>query len=272
MDQHLSLSVVRPDGGGRRLLLPSSRLSTVAVSWAPDGKTMAVVAAGAHADFRRVVCTKLTLYVLPIDGRSVSRLRNDVACDVAWSPRGDEIAYTPSGPDRSGTWSIRPNGTGGRKISTVGGGKWSADGSQLSFNVVMHLAGLRADRYHAFGAVDADGTGYHVVTQHAYTEYGEAWSPRGHRLLYGHADRKGLYVIGSDGRNDHRITRDALPQAAWGAFAWSPTARSVVYDTGDIGDSRTADTDLYLIGTDGRGKIRLTKSPDVDVAPSWVAH
>jgi Tol biopolymer transport system component len=189
-----------------------------------------------------------------------------VGCDVDWSPRGDEIAYTATGPARSGTRAIRPDGTGDRRISSVsGGGQWSSDGARLAFNVVIHLRSGITDRYRAFGVVNADATGFHVVTTHAYNEYGVAWSPRGRRILYGRADRKGIYLIGADRRGNHRVTRDAPPQAAWGAFAWSPSGSSIVYTTGG-----TNDTDLYLIGIDGRGKVQLTSTPDIDISPSWV--
>jgi hypothetical protein len=38
IDQRFSVWLVRPDGTGRRLLLPTSRLSSEALSWSPDGK------------------------------------------------------------------------------------------------------------------------------------------------------------------------------------------------------------------------------------------
>jgi len=266
-DTHFSLWLVRRDGTGRRLLLPTSQLSTVGMSWSPDGTSIAIASPGANASLRNTWCTKLTLYVVPIDGGASSPLQRNVACDVAWSPSGDEIAYTASGGVQTGTWAIRPDGSGQRKISNVGGGTWSADGTQLSFGIVVHLSPGTTNRYRAFAVVNSDGSNYHVVTTHAYTEYGEAWSPRGHRILYGRADNQGIYVIGSDGRNNHRVTRDSPPQAAWGALAWSPTAGSIVYTTGD-----PSDTDLYLVGIDGRGRVQLTNSPESELAPTWVAR
>ena len=74
-------------------------------------------------------------------------------------------------------------------------------------------------------------------------------------------------MIDADSRHNHRVTRDSPPEAAWGALAWSPTGGSIVYTTG------TADnTDLYVIGADGRNKVRLTSTPDIDIDPSWVAR
>jgi Tol biopolymer transport system component len=266
IDMHYSLWLVRPDGTGRRLLLPGSRLSTLGMSWSPDGTAIAITSPGRNATLRNAWCTKLTLYVIPIDNGRVSRLHGGAACDVAWTPRGGEITYTPHGYGRGGAWAIRPDGTGDHRVSKVGSVNWSADGRQLLFGVLIHQAQTgTVDRYRAFGVVNTDGTNYHVVTTHAYTEYGEVWSPHGHQILYGRADQEGIYVIGSDGRRNHRVTRDAPPQASWGAFAWSPTGGSIVYTTGS-----TKNADLYLIGIDGRGKAQLTSTPDIDMAPTWV--
>jgi hypothetical protein len=33
-----------------------------------------------------------------------------------------------------------------------------------------------------------------------------------------------------------------------------------------------ANTDLYAIGVDGRGKAQLTSTPDSDIAPAWVSR
>jgi len=201
-------------------------------------------------------CHRIHLYVVPLSRRPPVRLPvgRRISYEVAWSPRGDEIYY-----DSRGIWAIRPDGTGRRKISRLG---WveelSADGSQFAFGVT---------RYSSFGVVNADGTGYHVVTTHAYTEYGEKWSPLGHRILYGRADGQGIDVIGSDGRNNHRVTRDSPPQADWGSLAWSPDGGSIVYDAGGY-----RNTDLYVIGIDGRDQVQLTNTPDIDIDPSWVAR
>ena len=107
-----------------------------------------------------------------------------------------------------------------------------------------------------------DGKNFHVVTTHAYNEYGVAWSPQGRRILYGRADRKGIYVIDSDRRNNHRVTHDSPPQALWGALAWSPNGSSIAYATG-----RTGNGDIYLIDADGHNKLRLTDSASRDSDP-----
>jgi Tol biopolymer transport system component len=256
IDRRLSLWLVRSDGTGRRLLLPTQRLGSSSLSWSPDGTRIAITTTGPEGHPWKGCCSRLHLYVLPIGGGPPVPLPagKHIGYGVFWSPRGDEIYY-----GNGAIWAIRPDGTGRRKLSSVGSAEaMSADGSQFVFGVV---------RYRSFGVVNADGTGYHVVTTHAYTEYGEAWSPIGRRILYGRANRQGIYVIGSDGRNNHRVTRDAPPGAGWGALAWSPDGGSIVYDTGGY-----KNTDLYVIGIDGRDKVQLTATPDIDINPSWSAR
>jgi Tol biopolymer transport system component len=267
VDQSLSLWLVRPDGTERRVLLPTSQLSTLwGLSWAPDSTAIAIGSAGPDANPRTAGCSGL--YVVPIDGATPVRLPagRHVGCDVAWSPHGDEIAY-----DNGGVFVIRPDGTDRRRVSELGGGpEWSADGMQLAFNVAIHRKGtnrLARDRYHAFAVINADGTHFHVVTTRAYNEYGQVWSPSGRRILYGRKNRAGIFVISADGRNNRRVTRDSPPQTDWPALAWSPDGRSTAYDT-----DRTGNGDIYVIGADGRHKMRLTSSADNDVAPSWVAR
>ena len=62
------------------------------------------------------------------------------------------------------------------------------------------------------------------------------------------------------------MTPDSPPQTESPALAWSPDGGSVVYDAGDD------NADLYVVGVDGRGRVRLTNTPDGEVAPSWVAR
>ncbi len=269
LDERFSVWLVRRDGAGRRMLLPSSRLRSFGLSWSPDGKSIAIVAPGPNANPARAACATLALYVVPVGGSKpvlVSAPRRGIGCGVAWSPSGGEIAYGHGG-EVLGVISR----SGGRPrlllTSGVGAPQWSPDGTKLAAPTVIHLGGRRADRYHRITAVGADGGDPHVVTDHAYTEYPFAWSPDSRHILYGREDRLGIYMIDVDGRNNHRVTRDAPPQAGWGALAWSPTGDSIAYTVGG-----TDNTDLYLIGIDGRDKFRLTATPDKDIYPSWVAR
>ena len=266
VDQRFSLWLVRPDGTGRRLLLPTSRLSSLGVSWSPDGKEIAIVSPSPSANPRTAACARLALYVVPIGGGKpvqVSPPRRGIGCGVAWSPLGGEIAYGDGG-EVLGVIS-RDGGRPRLLLSSgVGAPQWSPDGTKLAAPTLIHVGRRRALRYHRITVVNADGSDPHVVTDHAYTEYPFAWSPDSRQILYGKQDRQGIYVIGADGRGDHRVTHDSPPEADWGALAWSPDGGSIVYAT-----DRTSNDDLYVIDADGHNKLRLTNSAASEIAPSW---
>lgn len=267
IDEQFSLWLVRPDGTGRRLLLPTSRLSSLGLSWSPDGKDIAIVSPGPSANRRNAVCANLALYVIPIGGGKpvqVSPPRRGIGCGVAWSPLGGEIAYGDGGEVLG---VISTNGGTPRILLSSGGvgaPQWSPDGTKLAAATLIPLGQRRALRYHRITVVDADGSDPHIVTDHAYTEYPLAWSPDSSQILYGRQDRQGIYVIGPDGRGNHRVTYDSPPQADWGALAWSPAGGSIAYAS-----DRTGNDDLYVIDANGHNKDRLTSSAAADIAPSW---
>jgi Tol biopolymer transport system component len=264
IDRKLSLWLVRPNGKNRRLLLSTSQLSSVSLTWSPDGKDIAIVSPGSKADLDHTSCGGLDLYIVPLDSGTPKRLprpRQGFGCDISWSPTGGEIAYG------DGPLGIVSTSDGKRRIlvkAGVGQPQWSPDGKQLAFAAVYGSA-PRVHRYNRLAAVDADGRDYHVITDHAYTEGPFAWSPDSRQILYPKENLEGIYTIGSDGKNDRRLTTDAPQQAGWGALDWSPTGAAIVYAKGV-----DTNTDLYLLGIDGRHKVHLTTSPDVDIDPSWV--
>jgi TolB protein len=143
---------------------------------------------------------------------------------------------------------------------------WSPDGTHVGFT--GHVRHGRyphpGDWYDAIYVADTDGSNLHLVTSHAYNEYGFVWSPDGRWILYGRANREGVYVIGADGRNNHRLTRDSPSPTLSPTLTWAPDGRSIAYET-----DRSGNGDIYLIGSDGHNKVQLTSSAAADTDPSW---
>lgn len=255
-DRQDSVWLVRPDGTGRKLLVPTSALSSPDVSWSPDGKEIAL----AVGPYPGPPLSKYWIAVVPVAGGKTRRLQSGYAGEVAWSPQGDEIAYGDGG----GTiWVIgvdrdkRRRLAGGQALG-LGLPRWSPDGTRLGF---------AAGRYAGLAVADADGSHLRLITNHAYNEGGFAWSPDSRSILYDRANSQGIYVIGADGRGNRRVTRDSPHGSDWSALAWSPGGGSIVYAT-----DRTGNGDLYLIGADGHHRVQLTSSADGDTAPTWVAR
>jgi Tol biopolymer transport system component len=202
LDRRGALRVVRPNGAGRRLLAASSPLtSSWFLTWSPDGKAIAVLAqdpATGQAPLQPWRLVHLRITLIPADGGAPRYLSTGDVSGLTWSARGDEIAYETHGrtrvirSDQSGRHSLH--------IFGLGGPVWSPDGNLLGFT-----GGVRHGRHLARAGgiyvADADGSNLHLVTGHAYNEYGFAWSPDGRSILYGRANREGIYIIGADGRN-----------------------------------------------------------------------
>jgi Tol biopolymer transport system component len=95
-----------------------------------------------------------------------------------------------------------------------------------------------------------------------------SWSPDGSRIVYAGRDletgRQGIWIVNADG-SGHRRVLDGY----WEAVSWSPDGRRLVL-TGDPqtkGNSRQID--LYTIGVDGTGLVRLTDDGSIERWPSW---
>jgi Tol biopolymer transport system component len=256
-----SLWVMRRNGSERQLLVPSSRLRVLATTWSPDRSAIGVLAQDPAVKPPWPSRPRIAeIYVVPTEGGEPRLLPTGDVRNPEWSPQRGEIAYSSSGGQ---VWIIRSDGTDARLVLRQPGlfvSGWSPDGTRL----VFEHGNSRRGRYSAISVAKADGTDLHLVTNHAYNEYGEAWSPDGRRILYGRENREGISVIDASGRNDHRVTRDSPPPDSWEALTWSPDGRSIAYYT-----DRTGGGDIYAIDADGHKKVRLTSSSAIDVAPSW---
>jgi Tol biopolymer transport system component len=269
LDRHGALRLVRQDGTGRVLLAASSPLRHPwSLSWSPDGKAIAVLARD-PAEGQQTppnTVSGLRIFVVPTEGGAPRRLPSGNVTDLDWSPRGDEIVYADgTGRERI----IRTDGSKPRPFfrrpPTRGKGLpiWSPDGTHVGFTGLVRR-GRYIDRYAGIYAADADGSNLHLVTSHAYNEYGFAWSPDGRWILYSRANREGIYAIGPDGRNNHQLTHDSPAASGSVDLSWAPDGRSIAYQT-----DRTGKGDVYLIGADGHNKVQLTSSEASDTAPSW---
>ena len=174
-----ALRLVRPDGTGREVLAVGSPLrSPWFLSWSPDGKAIAVDARDpGTSPPPRNSAGHLRIYVIPTEGGASRRLPSGDAQSLDWSPLGDEIVYgSGSGLQRI----IRTDGSKPRPFfrrpptHTKWLATWSPDGTHVGFT--GHVRHGRyphpGDWYDAIYVADTDGTNLHLVTSHAYNEYG----------------------------------------------------------------------------------------------------
>jgi Tol biopolymer transport system component len=153
--------------------------------------------------------------------RRIVRLRHAAADEPAWSPSGRSIAFVVDHD---------PPGSG-----------------QLEIYVAR-----------------ADGRGVRRLTQAGKTEDSEpAWSTDGGRIAFSKYTRGGLrtlgvYVMRTDGRLQHRLTRSRCDYDP----AWSPNGKRIAV-------SRCGA--LFIVNADGTHARRLTRPPpgSSDEQPDW---
>ena len=217
-------------------------------------------------DGRRIAFTSergLThdLYVMDSDGNNVVRLTHDNFFDSrpSWSPDGTRIAFSSSRlPVRnSEIYVMDANGENeinltNHKMHDVVP-SWSPDGSKIAFVG----APLDFNPAHIF-VMNADGTGRRNLTGDSdlTDSFFPTWSPDGKKIVF-HSRRlfegAHIYVITAEGESLERLTEE-------GTHGTSPVyvqdGRKIAYVS-----HRNGDSNIYLMDTNGRNVVKLTKTP-----------
>ena len=117
-----------PRGGGPPEPLTPAGSDASYGDLSPDGQQLA---------FARTEDGVTRIYIAPIAGNTnggTRRLTNSPSTLPRWSPDGKWIAFTADRGYDSGIWVIRPDGTGGRRLTSEGGWPtWWPDGSRIGY-------------------------------------------------------------------------------------------------------------------------------------------
>ncbi len=259
-----------PSGSSRarRLKLPFTAVDGPA--WSPDGTSLIVVAGRNQTDQPRVTQAD-DLYLVGADGHRIRRLTHGAAHEsgVAWAPSGAKIAFVrspASAPNQSSVFVASPTGGAARRL-TFGSSdlepSWDSTGRWIAF--------LRIDpKRHTNGIwlVRPDGRGLHRILRGLSNVTDPVWAPHGSRLLV--TDGRHLIVARADGSDTRMLTELATDEHG-GRFdpepAWSPDGARVVFVQARAGAADRAD--LWSVNEAGGRLTRLTRSPGLDLSPTW---
>ncbi len=215
------------------------------------------------------------LYVMDSDGNNVLRLTQDnfFAARVSWSPDGTKIAFSSFCKFNCDIFTMDADGNN-RTILAKHDWQdvrpsWSLDGSKIAF-VSFRDGGLN-DPLHIF-VMNADGTGRRNLTgdTHLTTNKFPTCSPDGRKIafqsqrLFRDGTRTDIYVITADGKELEQLTDG--PRGS-GFPAYSPDGTKIAFAS-----SRDGDAHIYLMDTNGRNAVKLTRTP-ADIGnsqPSWL--
>jgi Tol biopolymer transport system component len=226
-------------GGGERELIPHAdppapgepRISDEDAAWAPSGKRIVFA--------RRIDGGNLRLFVSRdgfADAREIPLPADMYARSPAFAPDGRTVVFV----------SVVSGGDPSQEVT------WEADGEVWT----VRTDGKRLRRLRR---------GDRPV-----------WSPAGNRIAYN--DPCGsLHVMRPDGSGDRQVVNALRGGMCLGVGRpdFSPDGRRLLYSVGRPatapGDGRIIDYEIYAIGVDGRGRRRVTTTPDTQNAfsPVW---
>ncbi len=197
--------------------------------WSPDRRRIAFVReVVAGTDFRGDYIRHDHLTVMNADGSAIRRL-GVRRHNPAWSPGGGRIAFVQGYNEDGEIWTIRPNGTGARRLTTGENPAWSPDGRQIAFERYT------GDRYETF-VMNASGNGLRkLVPLFKDDNASPDWSPDGRQIAFTGCRcepgvlRLAIYVVDRGGSNLRRLAGGVASKDASGA-RWAPDGSRVLFE------------------------------------------
>jgi Tol biopolymer transport system component len=174
-----TLMMARPDGSELRELSKGPGNSGFP-SWSPDGKRIVYRVWGESEHGLRIV---------NLEDGSPAILTTGYDNFPAWSPLGDVIAFTSFRDNDFDIYTIRPDGTGLKRLTTAPGNDaysvWSPDGkhilfssARLGFKDEAPLYDGVPQPYAELFVMDADGANQRPLTDNQWEDGTPAWAPQ----------------------------------------------------------------------------------------------
>ena len=179
------MGIVNADGSGFHLIT-SGNSNNAFASFAPDGKHIVYRTTGPDGDGLRI---------MNLDDHAITVLTSEWDNFPVWSPRGDLIAFVRRTGADFQVFTIHPDGTGLKQLTSNHGNDahlaWSPDGERLLFcssRMGFKDEALLVGAPQPYGEVFVmryDGTQVEQLTDNQWEEGGPAWQPHGPTLSAG---------------------------------------------------------------------------------------
>ena len=207
----------------------------------------------AHADLPQISSVSA-------DGSGLTQLTSGARANQfpAYSADGSTIVYVRSRGVEQGRhviMTMNADGSGKTPIFSAKPGRkeilgpaWSPDETQIVFCA-------EGRRPPALFVIDADGSALTKVTRGRHLDCHPSWSPDGNSIAF--ATLRGRHIaiatMNPDGSNRTLLVRRGFNDDP----DWSPEGTEVIF-FGIKGDARS---DIFTIGADGTGRVRITDTP-----------
>ena len=171
----------------------------------------------------RFMLSEGALWTLPTLGGAARRLGGLTADDAAWSPAGDQLAYTTGGD----LYLAKPDGSESRKLAAIGGAglflRWSPDAARIRFTLITGT-----DRnVNTIWEIRADGKNLHAVLP-GWTNPGSEccgnWTADGKYFVFesGHGGTANIWAIREGTSLFRRISHDPVQLTSGPTNTFSP--------------------------------------------------
>jgi dipeptidyl aminopeptidase/acylaminoacyl peptidase len=255
-----------PDGTMQYQLPLSAAVLPATAAWSPDGKQLAIDAAG-------------TIFVIGADGRGYRQLaREETQGTVSWSPDGKWIAFINEADGYfSAAYAIHPDGTGLHQVLkgfNVESLAWGPGDRIAFFGSPYHPVPPSASPTQPpAGLWTADGNGTHATQvagpSKSMNTWLLAWSPDGRLVLF--SDGSSLIDVPAAGGRP-RVLLTAPSSALVAAAAWSPDGGTIIVAVNPPEVSGVAPVRYYRIPAAGGHPTAVNLPPMRHVTDlAWAA-
>ncbi len=127
--------------------------------------------------------------------------------------------------------------------------------------------------------IDPNGKDVRQLTDASKYDSEPAWSPNGKQISFmSYRDLEQLpkdeirlgeiYVMNADGSNPINLTRS--PERPDGVSSWSPDGKQIAFSSAELFNEHIlANSDIFVMDTDGANPINLTNHEAQDQTPDW---
>jgi Tol biopolymer transport system component len=255
---------IKSDGSDQHRLLSGTGFTVIeGLSWAPDGKKMAL-SGGSISSAAIYVLDLDSLRLTLIAGSADPAWREDPEVDSlpAWSPDGRWIAFT-SMYRRDGGVAITDLKGNRRSLVRFGfGSSWSADGGRLFF------ANFAAEPIE----LSFTSAGGRFTRGLGIPGFEVSLAPDGKTIAFVMTVTPGpgtrIFLAGADGSNVRLLTSSDSSEAfrSESMPAWSPDGKEIAFASCS---SCPTDSQIMVINADGTALRQLTFSDRPSMYPAW---